>query len=55
LLHQFGVWTVVDNIGAEDGCCELAVDFFGVDILELSIQDELVSFNSEIDCDLLAK
>jgi hypothetical protein len=55
LLHQFGVWTVVDHVRAKDGRCQLAVDFFRVDILELSIQDEFISFDSKIDCDLLAE
>jgi hypothetical protein len=55
LLHQFGVWTVVDHVRAKDGRCQLAVDFFRVDILELSIQDEFISFVSKIDCDLLAE
>lgn len=54
LLHKFRVGTVVDNIRSEDGCCKLAVDFFGVDVLQLSIEDELVAFNSKVDSCFLA-
>lgn len=48
LLHKFGIWTVVDNVRSEDGGCKLAVDFLGVDVLQLSIENELISFNAEI-------
>lgn len=54
LLHEFGVGAVVDNIRSEDGCCKLAVDFFGVDILQLSIEDKLISFNAKVDSCFLA-
>jgi hypothetical protein len=54
LLHKFRVGTVVDNIRSEDGCCKLAVDFFGVDVLQLSIEDELIAFNTEVDRCFLA-
>lgn len=54
LLHKFRVGTVVDNIRSEDGCCELAVDFFGIDVLQLSIEDELIAFNTEVDGCFLA-
>lgn len=54
LLHEFGVGTVVDNIRSEDGCCKLAVDFFGVDVLQLSIEDKLIAFNAEVDSCFLA-
>ena len=48
LLHKFGVRTVIDNVRSEDGRCKLAVDFFGVDILQLSIEDKLIAFNTEV-------
>lgn len=48
LLHKFGVGTVVDDIRSEDGRCKLAVDFFGVDVLQFSIEDELIAFNTKI-------
>lgn len=54
LLHEFGVGTVVDNIGPEDGRCELPVDFFGVDIFQFSIENELVTFDTKVDSCLLA-
>ena len=54
LFHEFRVGAVVDNVGSEDRRCKLAVDFFGVDILQLSIEDELVAFNAEVDGCFLA-
>lgn len=54
LLHEFGVGTVVDNIRSEDGCCKLAVDFFGIDVFQLSIEDELIAFNAEVNSGFLA-
>jgi hypothetical protein len=54
LLHKFGVGTVVDDVRSEDGRCKLAVDFFGADVLQLSIEDELVAFNAEVDGCFLA-
>lgn len=54
LLHELGVGAVVDNIGTEDGSGEGAVDFFGVDILELAVEDEVVALSTETDSCLLA-
>lgn len=48
LLHEFGVGTVIDNIRSEDGRCKLAVDFFGVDVLQLAIEDEFIALNAEV-------
>lgn len=55
LLHEFRVGTVVDNIGSEDGGCELPVDFFGVDILQFSIENELVALDTKVNSCLLAE
>jgi hypothetical protein len=46
LLHELGIGTVVDNTASEDRRSELAVDFFGVDILKFSIQDKLVAIDT---------
>lgn len=54
MLHEFGVGTVVDNIRSEDRCCKLAVDFFGVDVLQLSIEDKLIAFNAKVNSCFLA-
>ena len=54
MLHKFRIRTIVDNIRSEDGRCKLAVDFFGVDILQLSIEDELIALDTEIYGCLLA-
>lgn len=55
LLHKLGVGAIVDDIGAKDGSGQGAVDFFGVDILELSVQDEVVALGTEADSRLLAE
>lgn len=52
LLHQLGVGAVVDNILAEDRSSERAVDLLGVDVLELSIEDEVVALGVEADSHL---
>lgn len=55
LLHQLRVGAVVDDILAEDGSGERAVDLLGVDILDLSVEDEVVALGVEADSHLAAK
>lgn len=43
LLHQLGVGAVVDDITSEDGGGQDSVNLLSVDILELSVEDEVVS------------
>jgi len=43
LLHQLGVGAVVDDISAEHGGRQDSVDLFGVDVLQLAVEDEVVS------------
>jgi hypothetical protein len=47
LLHQLGVGAVVYNILAKDRSSEGAVDLLGVDILDLSVEDEVVACGVE--------
>lgn len=54
LLHKFRIGTIVDYIRSEDGCCKLAVDFFGIDVLQLPIENELIAFNAKVNGCFLA-
>jgi hypothetical protein len=55
LLHQLGVGAIVDDITAEDGSSQDSVDFLGVDILELSVEDKIVSGRTNSDGGFFAK
>lgn len=55
LLHQLGVGAVVDNIASEDGGGQDGVDILSVDVLELSIEDEIVSSRANSHGSLLAE
>lgn len=50
LLHQFRVWAIVDNIGAEDGRRQGAIDFLCVDMALFAIENEFVSLCTNVDC-----
>ena len=55
LLHELGVRAIVDNIGSEDWSGKAGIDLLSVDILKLSVQNELVSLGANIDGGLLAE
>lgn len=55
LLHQLAVGAIVDDISAEDGSGQDAVDLFSVDVLGLAVQNELVALGADVDGGLLAK
>ena len=55
LLHQLRVWAVIDHIRAKDRRGQRAVDLFGVDVLEFTIQDEVVSLGTQADGSLLSQ
>jgi hypothetical protein len=55
LLHELRVRAVIDNILAEDGGGEDGVDFFGANVADLAVQDELVALGSDVDGRLLAE
>jgi hypothetical protein len=55
LLHELGVWAIVHHILAKDWSGQRAVDFFGAEILEFSIEDKVVSLGSKVDSHLLAQ
>ena len=55
LLHKLGVGAVVDNIAAKDGRSEVGVDFLSVDILELAVEDKVVSGGANSDSGLLSE
>ena len=43
LLHELGVGAIVDDILAKDRSGEDGVDLLGADVLELSVENEVVS------------
>jgi len=55
LLHELGVRAVVDDILAEHGGREDGVDFFGANVADLAVQDEVVALCAEVDRRLLAE
>lgn len=55
LLHELRVGAVVDDVGAEDGGGQGAVYFFGIEIGVLSIEDEFVTIEAEVDGDVLSE
>lgn len=55
LFHQLRIRTIVDNILAKNGRGKGAVNFLGVDMAELAIEDELVALGANIDGSFLAE
>lgn len=49
LLHQFGIRTVIYNAGTKDRGSEGAVDFLGIGIFQLSVEDEFVALSAKKD------
>ena len=47
LLHQFGIGAIVDDTFPKDWGGQGAVDFLRVEVLVLSVQDEIVPFDSQ--------
>jgi hypothetical protein len=46
LFHELRVRTVVDDIAPKHRCGKGTIDLLGVDILELSVEDEVVAFDA---------
>lgn len=46
LLHELGIGAIVDNVATENRGGERRVDFFGVDIAQLAIENELVALGA---------
>lgn len=55
LLHEFGIGAIVHDILAEDRSSENRVNLLGRDILELSVEDEVVSSGANSDSGFLSK
>lgn len=55
LFHELGVGAVVDDVATEDGGSQDSIDFFGIDILELAVQDKLVARGTNSDSGLFTK
>jgi hypothetical protein len=48
LFHELGIRAVIDHILSENRGCENGVDILGADVLELAVQDELVTGRSHV-------
>jgi hypothetical protein len=48
LLHELGIGTIVYDIFSKHGGGKGAVNFLGVEILQLCIENEIVSFGSDV-------
>lgn len=55
LLHELGVGAIVHDILSENRSSEWAVDLFGIDVLELSVQDKVIALGAKADGGGLAK
>lgn len=48
LLHELGIWAIVDDVLAKDRSSQNAVDFLRIDVLLLSVQDKLVALGADV-------
>jgi hypothetical protein len=55
LFHELGVGAIIDDILAEDRSGENGVDFLGTHILELAVEDEVVSGRANSDSGFLSE
>lgn len=55
LLHELRIGAVVDNIATKDRSGQDGVDFLSIDVLELSVENEVVSGRPNSDGGLLAE
>lgn len=55
LLHELGIWAIVDDVLAKDRSGQNAVDLLRIDVLLLSIQDKLVALGADVYGGLLAE
>ena len=52
LFHELRVGAVIDDVIAENWRGVRGVDLFGVDILQLAVEDEFVALRADIDSHL---
>lgn len=50
LFHQLGVGTIIHDASTENRCREWTVDFLGIGILQLAIEDKLIAFGAQKHC-----
>lgn len=55
LLHELGVRAVIYDVPTEDWRRKRGIDFFGTDILELAVQDEVIAFGAQVNRGLFAE
>jgi hypothetical protein len=55
LLHQLRVRAVVDDISTKDRSGQNRIDLLRIDILQLPIEDEIVSSSAKVDGGLLSQ
>jgi len=52
LFHELRVGAVIDDVFAENRGCERRVDLFGIDILQLAVEDKFIALCADIDSHL---
>lgn len=55
LLHQLRIRAVIHHTGTKHWSRKGTVDFLGIDILQLPIQDEFVALQTQADCQFPAQ
>lgn len=55
LLHELCVGAIIDNVAAKDGSRQDGVDLFGIDVLELAVENKFVARGADCDGRLLAE
>jgi hypothetical protein len=55
LLHQFGVWAVINHIFSKDRGGQNSVDFLRIDILQFPIENKIVALSPEVYGSFLSK
>lgn len=54
LFHQLGIGTIIDNIRSKDRRRQFAIYLLSIHILQLSIENELITICPKTDSNLLA-
>jgi hypothetical protein len=55
LLHELGIGAVIDDIATKDRRRQHSIDFLGIDVLELAVENKVVAGGANSDGGLLAE
>jgi hypothetical protein len=47
LLHELRVWTIIYDIATKDRRCQWTVDFFGVCVLNSTVENKVIAVNTK--------